>query len=277
MEDNLTYRKIEQAIKYLSTNFKKQPTLDEVAEYVHLSPFHFQRLFSSWAGISPKKFLQFITLEELKKDLYTTRNLSDVAEKAGLSSQSRVYDLFVNIESMTPEEYKKMGKGLKIEYGIHSTPFGNCIVAMTDKGVCSLNFFDEDEVPLFQEIKAKWPFALWERNQERTAETIHLIFGAKERKSNLNLFLKGTPFQIKVWEALLKIPFGTVSCYRKIADDIGMPNANRAVGSAIGDNPVGYIIPCHRVIRSEGVIGQYHWGVARKSAMIGWEKAKINV
>ncbi len=277
MSEKINYNRVAEAIKYLSVNYKQQPSLEEVATHVHLSSFHFQRIFTDWAGISPKKFLQYLTVEELKKGLKHTKNLVQVAEKVGLSTQSRVYDLFVNIEAVTPQEYKTRGKGVEIEYGFHKTPFGECFIANTKKGICSLSFVDDDKELVFAEFTDKWNNAKFSKNQSTTENLVEKLFYEPLYKHQFNLLLKGTKFQIKVWEALLKIPFGTVTTYQNIASIIGHSNASRAVGTAMGRNPVAFLIPCHRVLCSEGLIGQYHWGVPRKCAIIGWEKARLHL
>jgi AraC family transcriptional regulator of adaptative response/methylated-DNA-[protein]-cysteine methyltransferase len=271
-EDSINYSRIEKAIKYLNTHFKKQPSLTEIASHVNMSEFHFQRIFTEWAGISPKKFLQYLTIEELKKEIKKAPNLTDAAERVGLSAQSRVYDLFINIEAITPQEYKLQAAGIHISYGFHPTPFGECCIAITAKGICSLYFVDNNHTEIFDELHKQWPKASLMNDQESTRHFVRKIFYDRD-KQKLNLFLKGTKFQIKVWEALLKIPNGSLSTYQHIALTIDS-RAVRAVGSAIANNPIAYLIPCHRVIRSEGVIGQYHWRPERKVAIIGWEKAK---
>ena len=268
------YCRIEKAIKYLLQNYRDQPSLEDVAAQVHISPFHFQRIFSEWAGISPKKFLQYITIESLKKQLDSGKNLIEIADSAGLSSQSRIYDLFVQIEGVTPDEYRKSGKGISIGYGIHPTPFGHCFIAVTERGICSMAFTDRNEDDLLSELNQQWVNANIHREQRQTGLTVRNIFIKKSRQE-LRLLLKGTKFQIKVWEALLKIPFGSVTNYMAISEMIGNPGSTRAVATAIANNPVAYLIPCHRVIRREGIIGEYHWGKARKAAMIGWEKAQF--
>lgn len=276
MTEEINYNRIAKAIKYLVANFKLQPSLEELANHVHLSSFHFQRLFTDWAGISPKKFLSYLTVEELKKELLNTENLVQAAEKVGLSAQSRVYDLFVNIEAVTPQEYKTGGKGIKIDYGFHETPFGECFVANTKNGICALSFVDENKIAVLDEFKSKWQNAELAENQSETKSIVEKLFYEPLKGRQFNLFLKGTKFQVKVWEALLKTPFGSVTSYQNIASAIDHPKAMRAVGSAVGSNPLAFLIPCHRVIRSEGQIGMYHWGETRKSAIIGWEKAKLN-
>ena len=277
MSEKINYNRVAEAIKYLSENYRNQPSLDDVASHVHLSPFHFQRIFTEWAGISPKKFLQYLTVEELKKELQHTSNILQAAENVGLSAQSRVYDLFVNIEAVTPQEFKLQGKGIEIGYGFHSTPFGDCFVANTKKGICALRFIDGNKADVFDEFRESWGNATLHENQQSTADILHTLFYEPVQNRQFNLLLKGSPFQVKVWEALLKIPFGSVATYQDVASVIGNSGAARAVGSAIGNNPVAFLIPCHRVIRSEGVIGQYRWGETRKSAIIGWEKARLEL
>ncbi len=272
--EETNYKRVEEAIKFLTENFKQQPSLYDVAEHSNVSPFHFQKIFSEWAGISPKKFLQYLTVEELKKEIAKTSNLNEAAERVGLSAQSRVYDLFVNIEAVTPQEFKTKGEGITIEYGIHATPFGECLIAATDRGICSISFVEENPDGLLKELQSHWENARITKNPNSTKIFAEQIFSA-EKKEKLNLLVKGTPFQLKVWEALLKIPFGGLTSYQTIANAIESPGAMRAVGSAVGANPVAYLIPCHRVIRQEALIGQYRWGTIRKKAIIGWEKAKV--
>lgn len=276
MLTNLNYSRIEKAIQYIARNYKSQPSLEEMAKQVNVSEFHFQRMFTEWAGISPKKFLQFLTVEELKKELGKTRNLIEAAGNVGLSAQSRVYDLFVNIEAVTPNEFKTRGKGIVINYGIHKTPFGNCMIASTERGICSISFQEEDADSMLAQLQKDWGNAELRNNQQQTKKYAEMIFDSSSRQ-NLKLLVRGTKFQVKVWEALLKIPFGSVTNYQTIAGIIHKPGAVRAVASAIAHNPVAYIIPCHRVIRGEGIIGQYHWGSARKAAIIGWEKSKLTL
>jgi AraC family transcriptional regulator of adaptative response/methylated-DNA-[protein]-cysteine methyltransferase len=278
-ELNINYHRIEQAIKFLEENFKRQPELDEVAEKVHLSPFHFQRIFTEWAGISPKRFLQFLTVDFLKEKLAETKNLIDAAESAGLSSQSRVYDLFTTLEAVTPQEYKLKGSGIRIEYGFHETPFGHCLIGLTDRGICWLSFISSEENPKeeLEKMKGHWHNSVFHQNQELTAALVHKIFET-QRSANekLHVFVKGTNFQVKVWEALLRLPMGTVTTYQGIAQQIHNPKAMQAVGSAVGSNHIAYLIPCHRVIRKDGILGEYRWESARKKSIIGWEMAKSN-
>jgi AraC family transcriptional regulator of adaptative response/methylated-DNA-[protein]-cysteine methyltransferase len=274
-EHHINYQRIEQAIKYLEENFRRQPELDEVAEKVHLSPFHFQRIFTEWAGISPKRFLQFLTVEYLKERLQQSKNLVEAAESAGLSSQSRVYDLFTTLEAMTPQEYKQHGSGIRIEYGFHETLFGHCLIGVTERGICWLSFIQHDEDPKYElgQMKEHWHNSVFHQDQELTEKFIEQVFGQKEKSKKLHLFVKGTNFQVKVWEALLKIPVGNVTTYQDIAMQIRNPKALQAVGSAVGSNHIAYLIPCHRVIRKDGMLGEYRWSSARKKGIIGWEMA----
>lgn len=270
------YERIQKAIEFIHANFKEQPDLDAVAKEVFLSPFHFQRLFKEWAGVSPKKFLQYISLQHAKK-LLEHHTVLDAAYETGLSGSGRLHDLFINIEGMTPGEYKNGGEQLLINYSFAETPFGNIIVASTSKGICHLAFAD-DEKKALKELQLQFPNASFKQVVDTIQQNALFIFTQDWKDlSKIKLHLKGTAFQIKVWEALLKIPMGDVSTYSSIANQIHNPNASRAVGTAIGDNPVAFLIPCHRVIRSTGEFGQYHWGSTRKTAMLGWEAAKVNL
>lgn len=274
-QDELNYKRIARAIDYIKENFKGQPNLDEIAEQVHLSPFHFQRLFTEWAGTSPKKFLQYISVEHAKKMLKENRStLFETAYDTGLSGTSRLHDLFVNIEGMTPAEYKNGGKDLSINYSFAESPFGNLIVASTSKGICFMAFNEDDNLALV-ELRSKFPNALFIRKLDLIQQNALFIFQNDWTKlPEIKLHLKGTDFQLKVWETLMKIPMGQLSTYGTIARQIDKPNASRAVGTAIGSNPVAFLIPCHRVIQSTGVFGGYMWGNTRKTAIIGWEGAK---
>lgn len=276
-ENHINYQRIAEAIRYLEENFQRQPELGEVAEQVHVSPFHFQRIFAEWAGISPKRFLQFLTVDFLKEKLEQTKNLVEAAEAAGLSSQSRVYDLFTTLEAVTPQEYRQRGGGIKIDYGFHETPFGYCLVGVTERGVCWLSFLseDEDQRIALESMKEHWHNSVFHEGVELTRHYIHQIFHSTDSGRRLHLFVKGTNFQIKVWEALLKIPMGNVTTYQNIARTIHNPQALQAVGSAVGSNHIAWLIPCHRVIRKDGVLGEYRWSTTRKKSMIGWEMAKV--
>ncbi|MDQ8004030.1 MAG: methylated-DNA--[protein]-cysteine S-methyltransferase [Pedobacter sp.] len=276
-QEELNYERIARAIDYIKTNFKSQPNLDEVAEKVNLSPFHFQRLFTEWAGTSPKKFLQYVSVNYAKKLLQTEQaNLFDVAFETGLSGTSRLHDLFVNIEGMTPAEYKNGGIELTINYQFSTTHFGSLLTASTAKGVCYMAFY-EDETIALQLLKAKFPSAKYLEKSDDLQQNAMSIFRSDwSELKEVKLHLKGTDFQLKVWEALLKIPMGKLSTYGKLANEIGNPSASRAVGTAIGSNPIAFLIPCHRVIQSGGTFGGYMWGNTRKTAIIGWEQAFIN-
>ena len=274
-ESNLA--RIAEAIGYITSNFKTQPGFEEIAEKIHLSPFHFQRMFTEWAGVSPKKFLQYITIEYAKRMLKDNQaTLFETAVETGLSGTGRLHDLFINIEGMTPGEYKNGGENLSINYCYAESPFGNMLVASTSKGVCHIAFAD-DENEALQVLQKMFPNAAYKQMVDLVQQNVLYIFSHDWSKLNkIKLHLKGTEFQIKVWETLLKIPMGKLSTYGNIAKQIQIPNASRAVGSAIGDNPVAFLIPCHRVIQSTGVFGGYHWGGIRKAAMIGWEAAHAN-
>lgn len=277
IQQNINYNRIAEAIEYIKTNFKEQPNLDEVARKVHVSPFHFQRLFSEWAGTSPKKFLQFTTIEYAKsllKENYAT--LFETAHETGLSGTGRLHDLFINIEGMTPAEYKNGGKNLDINYSFAESHFGNILVASTVKGICYMAFTD-DETHAFSILQNHFPNAHFRQNVDLIQQNALSIFTHDWTKLNqIKLHLKGTDFQLKVWQALLKIPMGQLTTYGSIANKIENPNASRAVGTAIGSNPVAFLIPCHRVIQSTGVFGGYMWGNTRKTVIIGWEGTKTH-
>ncbi len=275
-QEDTNYTRIAEAIGYIQENYKTQPGLEEVAKKIHLSPSHFQRLFTEWAGVSPKKFLQYITVEHAKKMLKENQaTLFDTAFETGLSGTGRLHDLFINIEGMTPGEYKNGGENLAINYSFAESPFGNILVASTGKGICHAAFADHEQDAL-QILKNKFPAASYRQVVDLIQQNVFYIFTHDWSKlSKIKLHLKGTEFQIKVWETLLKIPMGQLSSYGNIATKINLPNASRAVGTAIGDNPVAFLIPCHRVIQSTGVFGGYHWGGIRKAAMIGWEAAHV--
>ncbi len=267
------YARIEQALAYIADRVDQQPELDEIAAAVGLSPFHFQRLFTRWVGVSPKKFLQYLTLDRAKACLAESASVLDAALAAGLSGPGRLHDLFVTHEAVTPGEFKQRGAGLTITYGWAESPFGDCLIMMTPRGICGLAFVvDGDRAACFDDMRRRWPFAKFVEDNERIAQLGRAIFAPRRRHDEpLRLVLYGSPFQIKVWEALLRIPPGALVSYDRLAEAIGAAGAARAVGAAVGDNPISYLIPCHRVIRKSGVINHYHWGRARKLAMIGWE------
>jgi AraC family transcriptional regulator of adaptative response/methylated-DNA-[protein]-cysteine methyltransferase len=273
------YLRIERAIEYLAANFKQQPNLEEIAASVHLSKFHFQRLFRRWAGISPTQFLQYLTLGYAKERLRASGTLLETALDAGLSGPSRLHDLFVTFEAITPGEYKNAGSGLEIAVGYHPTPFGECLLATTPRGVCALRFTlsPDRRQELLAELKTEWPLAHFVEAAEVTAPLAGAIFSLplSEDRPPLHLLLKGTNFQIQVWQALLAIPAGAIFSYQQVASLIGDASATRAVAGAIARNPVAYVIPCHRVISKSGNLHRYRWGAARKQAMLGWEATHL--
>jgi AraC family transcriptional regulator of adaptative response/methylated-DNA-[protein]-cysteine methyltransferase len=266
------YELVAAAIGYLEKNFREQPELGDVARYIGLSEAHFQRLFRRWAGISPKRFLQFLTAEHARRLLRDSRSVLDVSYEVGLSGGGRLHDLMLNVVAATPGEVKSGGLGLTIHYGFHDSPFGEALVAVTDRGLCGLAFVQAgNQAELLRELQARWPQAQLEEDLSRTRAVARQIFG--DSAGAVTLFLKGTNFQIRVWEALLRVPAGHAVTYEDIAQSIGQPTAMRAVGAAIGQNPIAYLIPCHRVLRKSGVFGEYHWGASRKKALLAWESA----
>jgi AraC family transcriptional regulator of adaptative response/methylated-DNA-[protein]-cysteine methyltransferase len=270
------YLRIEQAIQYLDNHYKDQPGLEELAASIGLSEFHFQRIFTRWAGVSPKRFLQFLTREGAKDLLNRSENLLDTTHQVGLSSLGRLHDLFVTTEAVTPGEYKSHGAGVTIRYGLHPTPFGKCLIGVTEHGVCHLSFVQTSEGDAIDALVRQWEQAQMIEDHKATASFIEPIFDLSQRgKGSLQLHLRGTNFQLKVWEALLNIPAGAVTTYEGIASMIGSPGALRAVGTAVGHNPVAVLIPCHRVIRKTGGFGNYRYGAPRKKALLISELAKI--
>ncbi len=270
------YALVEQALEYLESHQTDQPSLEQISAQVGLSEYHFQRLFTRWVGISPKRFLQFLTKEHARSLLDQSSSVLQAAYQSGLSGPGRLHDLFVTLDAVTPGEYKLQGDGLKIEYGFHLTPFGECLLARTERGICGMAFVSHgNQAEVLADLQRRWQNAEWIKNSEQTQAIIEQLFFPQDSSpaQPLRLFLHGTNFQIKVWEALLRIPNGKLVTYEEIAAYIGMPQSARAVGNAVGRNPISYIIPCHRVIRKMGVFGGYHWGAARKKAILGWEMA----
>ncbi|MCJ7432271.1 MAG: methylated-DNA--[protein]-cysteine S-methyltransferase [Anaerolineales bacterium] len=266
------YLRIEQAIQYLDNHYKDQPGLEEVAASIGLSEFHFQRIFTRWAGISPKRFLQFLTREGAKDLLNRSENLLDTTHQVGLSSLGRLHDLFVTTEAVTPGEYKSHGTRVTIRYGLHPTPFGKCLIGVTEHGICHLSFVQTSEGDAIDALVNQWEQARMIEDHRATAPLVGPIFDLSQRgKVPLQLHLRGTNFQLKVWEALLNIPAGAVTTYEGIASMIGTPGAMRAVGTAVGHNPVAILIPCHRVIRKVGEFGNYRYGAPRKKALLARE------
>lgn len=277
----LDYQRIEQAIHFLQTNFRQAPNLQEVAKNVAMSEFHFQRLFKRWVGISPKRFLQYLTKEYAKQLLEQSHSLLDVTYEAGLSSPGRLHDLFVACDAVTPGDYKARGDGLTIAYGFHPSPFGECLVLTTSRGVCGLAFVHHDQQTTLDSFQRRWKRARFVADRDRTAGIARRIFAPLSANGGgsepIRLHIMGTNFQIKVWEALLRIPMGAMVSYSDIATHLGDPKASRAVGSAVGQNPISFLIPCHRVLHKAGSISGYAWGRTRKRIMLGWEAAQVHV
>ncbi|MCK4501490.1 MAG: methylated-DNA--[protein]-cysteine S-methyltransferase [Desulfuromonadales bacterium] len=269
------YQRIVKAIYYLKESALEQPSLDEAAGQIGLSPYHFQRLFRRYAGVSPKRFLQHLTSEHAKELLKQSTSVLETSFSVGLSSPGRLHDLLISVEAVTPGEVKTGGAGLSIDYGIHGTPFGSCLLGLTERGICRLEFVDHDNRDeIIQRLFQAWPEAQINENAATTGKMIELIFQPQKTHRPLPLLLKGTNFQLKVWQALLQIPEGTVTSYGYLARKLGQPKASRAVGVAIGNNPIGYLIPCHRVLRGDGGLGGYRWGTGRKLVILGKELCK---
>jgi AraC family transcriptional regulator, regulatory protein of adaptative response / methylated-DNA-[protein]-cysteine methyltransferase len=269
----IDYRRVEQAIRYLEENFQRQPSLAEIAASVHLSQHHFERLFKQWAGVTPIQFLQYLTLEYAKTRLAQSRSLLETTWDVGLSGPGRLHDLFVTFTAVTPGAYKQGGAGLLIQYGVHPTPFGPALLATTSRGVCALRFVGEEgETAVLHQLQQEWPLADWQAAPQTTGPILAQIFSdGGVGKRPFHLYLKGTNFQVQVWQALLALPPGALVSYSDVARLIGRPDSVRAVAGAIAHNPIGYLIPCHRVINQSGKFHQYRWGAARKKAMVGWE------
>ena len=272
---NTHYEKIEQAICFINENIKNQPSLEEIANVVNLSPFHFQRLFRLWVGITPKRFLQFLTIDHAKQ-LLKDSSVFDVSLEMGLSSQSRLHDHFITLEAVTPGQFKNEGQGMNIEYGISQSPFGTVFIAATQRGICQLSFINQkDYCDVLETLQHSWPNAVIQDNHSLIQSLSKKIFHEPNKENEkFHLLIQGSNFQVKVWESLLRIPAGMVFSYQQVASSINMPTSSRAVANAIAKNPIGYLIPCHRVIRNTGVIGGYRWGRERKQALIAWESAK---
>ena len=272
---NSDYQRIAEAIEFINAHADQQPSLEEISAQLDLSTFHFQRLFRHWAGVTPKKYLQILTVERAKQLLAEAQPLLAVADEVGLSGTSRLHDHFVQLEAVTPGEFKSGGAGLTIDYGVCNSPFGDIFVAATARGICKLSFIDQDKVELhIDDLQRRWPkVTLQNRNSERL-KIIDSLFTKQKLDRPLSLHVSGTNFQINVWRALLQIPEGTLTSYTQVAEAVGRPKAARAVGTAIGSNPVAFFIPCHRVLQQSGNIGGYHWGTTRKHAMHAWESAR---
>lgn len=268
------YALVARAIAYLRQNYRQQPTLEQLAAELAVSPFHLQRLFAEWAGISPKRFLQFLSKTEARARLRAASPALAVSEEIGLSSVSRLHDLMVSCEAMTPGEIKAGGQGLEIVHGFAESPFGEVLVAWTQRGVCHFAFVIDAAATMFAELSQAWPQAQHRRNDEQARRLLAEIFPTTPVRGKVHLLLRGTNFQIKVWEALTHTEFGRVISYQQLAERIGSPRAQRAVGSALAANQIGFLIPCHRVIRDSGESGNYRWGVERKLALQVWEAGK---
>lgn len=275
-EQDRQYALVARAIAFIRENAKRQPTLEQIADAAHVSPFHLQRLFAEWAGISPKRFLQYLTKEYAKQKLMESNDLLTVTEDAGLSSTSRLHDLMVTCEAMTPGEIKAAGDGLEITYGFALSPFGEAIIGWTKRGICHFGFSTTNHDEMQAELVAYWPNAKFSQDDSQAQHLLKEIFPAMPSRGRVHLVLRGTNFQIKVWEALIHTEFGRVISYQQLAERAGCPRAQRAVGTALAANHIGFLIPCHRVLRESGEAGSYRWGAERKLAMLGWEAARAN-
>ena len=270
------FDRITSALAFLEDHAPTQPSLGALAAHVGLSEFHLQRLFTRWAGVSPKRFMQVQALHHAKEALERARSVLDGTWEAGLSSPGRLHDLFVTLEAVTPGEYRSGGGGLRIDAGFHETPFGECLLGTTSRGVCGLSFFDGDRDEAWADLEARWPGAVVSEAPRRTSRTAAAIFDPLGGRADrpLALLVRGTNFQVQVWTALLRIPPGRFAAYEDVAGAVGNPKAVRAVGTAVGRNPIAFLIPCHRVIRANGAIGGYRWGVPRKRAILAWEAGR---
>ena len=275
------YALIRRAVTFLADSWTEHPSLDALAQHLGLSPAHCQKLFKRWCGLSPKEFVQAIAIGRARTLLEGAASVLDTAHEIGLSGGSRLHDLFVTHEAMTPGDYKRRGAGLEIAYGFHVSPFGDAVVMATERGVCGVAFVNEDDnqtrADALADLTRRWPKAMFVEDFARTAPFAHQIFGPATRAAEkpVRLVLIGTDFEIRVWETLLKIPMGRAVSYADIARHLGQPTAMRAVGSAVGRNPISFAVPCHRVLRADGQLGGYHWGLTRKRALIGWESGRI--
>ncbi|MCK6453390.1 MAG: methylated-DNA--[protein]-cysteine S-methyltransferase [Alphaproteobacteria bacterium] len=266
---------IDRALRYLARHWRQQPDLAEAARAAGMSEYHFQRVFTRWVGVSPKKFLGYLTLDSAKAALERGESVLDAAYEAGLSGPSRLHDLFVGQEAVTPGEYKSRGRGLAIGYGFAPSPFGECLILWTARGICGLGFvMDGNRGRCLADMRARWRDADFREDAAQAHRLAARVFSPVEQRRKLGLVLMGSPFQVKVWEALLQVPEGALVSYDRIAAAVGKPRAARAVGGAVGANPIAFLIPCHRAIRKTGAIGEYRWGGARKLALIGWEQAQ---
>jgi AraC family transcriptional regulator of adaptative response/methylated-DNA-[protein]-cysteine methyltransferase len=275
------YDLVRRALVFLSTNWEEQPTLERLAAHLDLSPAHTQRLFKRWCGLSPKEFVQAVTIDHARQLLSGSASVLDAAHEVGLSGGGRLHDLFVDHEAMTPGDYKRRGEGLEVAYGFHETPFGDTLMLSTERGIAGLAFVDEDKgqtrAEALADMTTRWPKARFVEAPEQTAGHVRRVFDPARwtEAQPVRLVLIGTDFEVRVWEALLKIPMGRAVTYADIARHLGQPTAARAVGSAVGRNPISFVVPCHRVLRGDGQLGGYHWGLTRKRALIGWETGRV--
>jgi AraC family transcriptional regulator of adaptative response/methylated-DNA-[protein]-cysteine methyltransferase len=275
------YAHIRRAIAYLTRSWTAQPSLEDLAAHLELSPAHCQKLFKRWCGLSPKEFVQAITVEHARGLLEGSSSVLDAAYQVGLSGSSRLHDLFVSHEAMTPGDYKRRGEGLEMAYGFHASPFGEALMIATERGVAGLAFVDEDKgqtrAEALADMTQRWPRARFVEAADKTAKLARQVFNpaAWSKDRPIRLIMIGTDFEVRVWETLLKIPMGRAVSYTDIARHLGQPTASRAVGSAVGRNPISFVVPCHRVLRGDGSLGGYHWGLTRKRALIGWETGRI--
>ncbi len=277
LESGPNWRRMGRAIRFLAEHYTEQPRLEDAAGSVGLSPYHFQRLFARYVGVSPKAFVGHLTLDRAKAELAVGASVLEASLDAGLSGPSRLHDLCLKVEAMTPGDYASGGAGVAIDYGFHACPFGIALVMATDKGLCGLAFGDEgEEHDLLADMRARWPTADYREAPVRTAKIAQRIFET-EQGDEVGLHLLGTPWQIKVWQALLKVPSGRVTTYRDLASNVGNAKASRAIGAAVGRNPISWLIPCHRVLASGGGLHGYHWGLPRKRAMLALEAARHDV
>jgi AraC family transcriptional regulator of adaptative response/methylated-DNA-[protein]-cysteine methyltransferase len=268
------YERVEKIILYLNEHYRSQPDLRTLAKVAGLSEFHFHRLFTRWAGVTPKTFLQYLTARHAKALLQHSRSVLDTSLESGLSGPGRLHDLLITVEGVTPGEFKARGKGISISYCFHASPFGICLIGVTGRGVCHLAFLNSgDEDTALKALGSAWPEAEIQKDAQTTAHIAAAVFSRRKSAAKVSLSLAGTPFQLKVWEAVLRIPPGRVLSYKDIGRILGMPGAPRAVGTALASNPVAYLIPCHRVIRETGIIGDYRWGNLRKQAILAHEMA----
>lgn len=268
------YDVVRRTLKRITEDWREQPTLDQLAREAGLQPIQLQRVFSRWAGLTPKQFLQAITLDHAKALLRESASVLDATYEVGLSGSGRLHDLFVTHEAMTPGDYRNRGAGLSIAYGFHPSPFGQVLVMATDKGLAGLGFADPgEETSALEDMCERWPAAVFVQDQEATAQFAGRVFDPKKWQEDqpLNIVMIGTDFEIRVWQTLLKIPMGKATTYSDIAACLGNPKASRAVGTAVGCNPLSFVVPCHRVLAKGGKLGGYHWGLTRKRAILGWE------